>query len=171
MDSAFKLLCALVLLGFLGCSKGQETASTYPNTIGDIVYDGTMDDPLFKACDPDKIIQYYHLGMGIPYKGEKAAIKFYFKENFDPIDVPDENGYITIRFIVNCQGKTGRFRTTEMDLEYNKKSFPSSISNQIKELTYGLNEWLPGERGEKMYDYYQHLIFKIRNGDIVEIMP
>ncbi len=146
--------------------------SKYPRWVDDIEFDPKVDDAAFKVCYGDNhIIQYFNNSRGVEYEGEKTAIDQAFQDGYDESKAAKESGLIRVRFIVNCEGKTGRFRILAMDEAYNEKAFDASITGQLLEITKSLTGWKPKvERGSKV-DYYQYLIFKIQNGAIVKILP
>ena len=156
---------------FNACRSGQPAPGhPYPAHIGDISADPKQDDPAFSVCRENYIPQYYSLESG--YEGEKPAIEAYFRKNFvynhkhKAVD-----GYITIRFVVNCQGKTGRFRVQEIGPDLVAKQFPAELSSQLLRLVKSLQGWKPGMNKGVALDYYQYLTFKIKDGNIVEILP
>ena len=167
----FLLLVFLSSVFFFACQTHRELpAGDYPNNVGDIAPDATLDDTLFKVCRENYIPQYYSLKSG--FTGEKPAIEAYFREKFVKNRKHSrENGYITVRFVVNCRGESGRFRVQEADLNLQPKQFPPDLSAQLLRLTKGLNGWQPGENQGLQIDYYQYLTFKIAGGDIVAILP
>jgi hypothetical protein len=104
------------------------------------------------------------------YHGEKPAIV----KAFDEIDLPviDQNdGYVTIRFLVNCKAETGRFRLEQVNFDYQDKIFEGELVTQLLEKTKQLDGWLPGVREGLRCDYYKYLTFKIINNQIVDILP
>lgn len=158
----------VILLVFLSCKGRQDTTSTiYPVQIGDIALE-KLDDPNFKVCNEMSIPQYYSLD-NIKVEGEKPTIINFFKENYSSVNL--ENGYVTIRFIVNCNGKTGRFRVQEMDFDYNPKEFDRRLINRLLQLTKDFDYWQPVLYKEEFLDYYYYLTFKIVNGEIKQIRP
>ncbi|MBC7773986.1 MAG: hypothetical protein H7246_01005 [Phycisphaerae bacterium] len=163
----------LFLALFSACKTSKKVAtpvSNYPNNVGDIHPDPLLDDPAFRACRESNIPQYYSVQSG--FEGEKPAIERYFKQNFKKSKAfEQENGYLTIRFVVNCNGQTGRFRILEMDLDYQPKKFPEALSGQILQLTKQMTGWLPGKSETIPYDYYQYLTFTIVQGEIAQITP
>jgi len=58
-----------------------------------------------------------------------------------------------------------------MNENYEPKTFDKSITKQLLEITKSLTGWkiLPDEQSPE--DYYQYLIFKINDGQLIEIMP
>ncbi|PRY05333.1 hypothetical protein CLV24_13013 [Pontibacter ummariensis] len=139
--------------------------------VGDIYFNSKIDDPDFKVCDDNNVLQYYNFGNGIQYEGEKLAINKYFIGELKSKGLKKDTGYITIRFIVNCEGRLGRFRVQEMGNDFNEKEFSSDLKNQLLNLTKGMSGWMVGEHQGKSYDYYQYLTFKVEGGSLVEIMP
>ena len=153
------------------CGQAQKENTIYPVQIGDIYFDSKLDDPKFKLCDENRVFQYYGFGKGLQYQGEKIEINQHFKEGLKLNEQVNESGFLTIRFIVNCEGKTGRFRVQGMDNHYAEKVFGDNLTNQLMSLTKKLDGWVIGEHEGTPYDYYQYLTFKIENGLLIEIMP
>jgi hypothetical protein len=152
----------------------QEIKESYPQRVGDINFDPLIDDQSFKICDEKQTAQYYNFSKGFHYKGEKYEIIKIFKEKYHPGMIGDKEGgtgYITIRFLVNCEGKTGLFRVQEMNLNYLPAKFDESIKSQLLEITKSLDGWLVGEYDGKNFDYYQYLTFKLDNYKLLEILP
>lgn len=143
---------------------------SYAENVGDITFDKNLDDPNFKVCNEKQVPQYYNFGKGLQYNGEKPKIIEHFK-SFKELNGSGDTGFITIRFIVNCEGKTGRFRVQEMDNNYNSKSFHKEIRDQLLTLTESLEGWIIGSDQGHVFDYYQYLTFKIHDGKLIEIMP
>ena len=138
--------------------------------IGHIEFDPKIDTLDFKLCHADLISPHSpHEGVG--YEGEKPAIIREFEQGFKPLSHSDEDGYVTIRFLVNCEGEAGMYRIIEMDENYQLKEFSSDLADQILSITTSLKGWKPGFYDNEVYDYYQYLTFKISDGDIVDILP
>jgi len=155
---------------FISCQTDKQV-SKYPNYVGDIEFDEKTDNKDFKLCFPNKIYQYFNNSKGLEYEGEKIAIDKIFFENYNSKNVKKESGSIRIRFVVNCNGETDRFRLLEMDENYQEKTFDSTITKQLMAITKSLKGWKPKEFYGFKSNYYQYLIFKIENGNLIEIMP
>lgn len=167
---AYSLFLLFLAIIFFSCSQ-PEKPTEYPLQVGDIAYDASIDDENFKVCDENRIAQYYNFGQGLQYEGEKLRLNQHFLTGYKPQVADDASGFITIRFIVNCHGQTGRFRMVGMDNEYNEKSFDEDIATQLLELTRQLNGWIVPQHDGQNFDYYQYLTFKIEKGELIEIMP
>jgi len=167
-----KTYCLIIplTLCFLSCI-GQQNEQSYSRWVGDISPDSELDNPDFELCGFDFFaMQYFHFDKGFQYEGEKTALLKEFKDKFTPINNKD-NGYIRIRFIVNCKGKTGRHRVIQSDLNLKKKKHDDRVTSQILDITKNLTGWKICKTNGIARDYYQYLVFKIESGEIKSIMP
>lgn len=162
---------SVLLIVCLSCSRQTEEIKEYPNQIGDISFDATVDDANFKICNPESIYQYYNFGKGLQYIGEKSKINEIFNSGFEGKEIDSETGFLTIRFVVNCEGKTGRFRVQGMDNDYKAREFDTNIVQELLRITKSLDGWVIGGGETNKVDYYQYLTFKLLSGHLIEIMP
>lgn len=175
MKSLNFLLFPLILFA----CKGQEVAETqkvqkeqYLRWVDDIAYDASQDDSTFTLCDAEhRVIQYFNDTKGLLYQGGKPAIDSAFAQNYRSKSSWDDNGLVRIRFIINCTGKTDRFRLLAMDYNYQPIEFPTRVTDQLMEITQNLDGWKTKSLKDTPVDYYQYLIFKIQNGKIINILP
>lgn len=165
------LAVTLTAISALACGQRAENAKDYLAQVGDIVPNAALDDPNFAPCHEPGINQYYNFGNGVQYRGEKPALTKFFADHLRIQASTDESGYITIRFIVNCKGETGRFRIETMDKNMKPKKFNGEFTDALLDMTRQLDGWLPGVYEGREYDYYQYLTFKIEQGKLVEILP
>lgn len=153
------------------CQTEKTVVSKYPAHVGDITFDEKIDDPSFKRClSEDYRIQYYNDSQGFQYKGEKISIE----EKLKSLNIEGDKklkGHITVRFLVNCEGKSGLFRVQQMNQEYKETDVDKELANQLLTFTKNLNGWIPKKLNGKTVDYYQYLTYKIENGKVSEILP
>ena len=168
MKQVIPICCLLAVL--VSCQH-EARPQQYPLQVGDIDYDPKLDDPSFELCNDKQVPQYYNFGKGVQYQGEKPAINKHFESLFNYEGDLNDSGFITIRFIVNCKGKTGRFRIQQMDFDYQEKKFRDEWVPQLVERTKQMSGWEIGQHNGSAYDYYQYLTFKIEKGKLIEIMP
>lgn len=160
----------LFILFFLfNCNK-KEIESTYPLHVGDIAFNEDIDDPDFFICNEKRIPQYYGFNES-PFLEEKTDLLDYFHNNYSNNDFENENGFISIRFIINCKGESGRFRMQEMDLDLVEHKFNTDLLEKIFSLSKQYKGWNNIIHKKQPYDYYYYLTFKIINGEIKEILP
>lgn len=157
----------LLLFPLMVNCQTEKKAIEYPKMIGDIDFNEKIDDSNFVLCKPLLITHYFVGGKGVKYEGEKIELDNTFFQRYKNQNITGETGLIRINFIVNCQGETDRFRIISMDNNYNEKIFDERITSQLFSITKNLKGWIPIENK----DYYQYLIFKIVNGNLIEIMP
>jgi hypothetical protein len=166
-----KTICAVALcLITFSCSE-RNSEKEYFNDLGEIPFDGQLDDKNFKVCHADLTIPFNYAGFGLIYEGEKKQLVKTLRKKFDYPKTKGQTGFITIRFIINCEGQTGRFRVIEMDLNLKAKKFDKNVSSQILKITKELDGWKSLERWEKVWDVQQYLTFKFEDGVITEILP
>ncbi len=159
-----------VFIALTSCSTEKEQ-SKYLRYVGDIEADTQLDDPAFKLCNDEVFLkQYFNFSQGLQYEGEMLKIKEQFELAYVPVEV-NESGWVRIRFVVNCRGESGRFRMICSDEHYESREFDSRITDQLMSITKSLDGWKPLPDSENPDEYYQYLIFKIENGDIIEILP
>lgn len=167
---ALKKISLIIFILFLFNNKliAQET-----RWIDDIVPNEVLDGTSFKLCNNENQVIQYFFGSngGVEYNGGKSAINSLFFSQFKEVKNIKESGLIRIRFIVNCEGKIGRFRLLSSDLNYQPFTFTNIISDQLLKITKDMNGWLPKKYKNKPADYYQYLIFKIEEGKLIEILP
>lgn len=175
----FRLLVVLSIgIALHSCESPKintiQEESKYLNHVGDILYDSTLDvTPTgFMPCSKDYSYQYYNFeSNGLQYKGEKPQLVKEIKANYEvPLD-SSENGYITIRFVVNCKGQSGYYRVKQFDNNYIEKSFSKELLNNLTLSVMNLKNWNIKKYRERPMDYHQYLTFKLENSQIKSIVP
>lgn len=164
---------ACVVAVVTGCQLERSVGEqTYLRWVGDIEQNDQLDGVDFEVCNGDNhVLQYFNLGKGPVYSGEKSAVIRTFQSKYQPVPNKDQNGLIRIRFIVNCAGKAGRFRVLQSDYNYQELVFEDSVVNQLLDIIKGIEKWQVLYEDEAAVDYYMYLIFKMKDGQITEILP
>ena len=113
---------------------------------------------------------YYH---GTEYNGGLYHIRKIINEKYKVPENSKESGIFQVRFVVNCEGKAGLFEYQAFDYDYKLKTFSSAISDQIFDITKGLQDWIPGvhPKTNQAIDTYIYLSFRIKDGKITRIYP
>lgn len=125
-------------------------------------------DSPFKICNPGSITQYYRSGTRYD-KGYPEMRRFFAEHYQAPENGKGQNGYIRIRFVVNCEGETGRFDVLTCDFNYQPKVFAPEIQTQILELTKLLQGWRHQDFQGPIPDSFVILTFKMKAGKIDDI--
>jgi len=123
----------------------------------------------FKVCDENNIAQYYNT-QTLPYPKGKNGFRTYIDENYVNKNYSD-SGYLNIRFIINCDGKAGRFVIHENDLDLEPRTFNEDLKDRLFRLTSEVKFWKPIILREEERDQYMYVSYRIENGEITEIIP
>jgi hypothetical protein len=147
----------------------NQFPSKYPNQIGDIYFNKEIDTTEFEPCKRNQIIHWYTYE--VKYKGDSKAI---YDECLNSI-LPDQNnqftGYIIVRFVVNCKGKTGWFRANALTTDFLPVNCPKVILDKFIIYVKNLKGWKNANYEGVNYDSYMYLNFKLINGKIINILP
>ena len=162
-----------ILLFLTSCQENEakKVVQEIPRYVEDIAPDELIDDPNFNTCKGENVLQYFNVGNGLEYEGGKRTILDTFKNKYKVPKRSEFSGLIRVRFIVNCNGSSGRFRHLSMDYNYKEVEAPESIIDQLVTITQKLDKWSIKRVDDFPIDYYQYLSFKIENGQIVKILP
>lgn len=144
-----------------------------PNRIGYINPVNTMDNgTAFEICHPkERIHDYYNGAPDAGYRLGKRGLEAVFREQLDTTLLTGISGYLTYRFVINCEGQAGRFITEEADLNFNRMEFPQPLVQHCFEILHGLTDWEAAVFGTEPIDTYAYITLKIRDGTLIEILP
>lgn len=170
-STTIRFYWAFALLPMWSSCQTTPLPSKYLKSVGDIEYDSTLDKRDFYLCNQADIFQYHNNELGLEYEGEKIALDAVFREKYVPPSDAAGSGLIRIRFVVNCKGETDRFRVIAMNEQYQATAFDDRVVQQLLAICKNLDGWTPKKYQDKEIDFYQHLIFKIKEGQLIEIMP
>lgn len=166
----------LIWLFYLALQQatGQNTipkVGELPSNVGDIAYNSKTDRPDFYLCDQGHIYWYYNVKAN--YEGGKPAIRQILLSHYQYNPAYSAlTGWITISFVINCKGETDRFRTAQLDANYQKTSFPDSFVRQFEQGVRALTDWVPGTlHGGAPANSYYYLTFKINQGRFTDFTP
>lgn len=126
----------------------------------------------FQPCgDSRQILDYYNGTPDAGYTGGKRALWAAINPQVDPAALRRESGYLTFRFVVNCKGEAGWFVLEQAGLDYRKKVFDQQTIRHLSGIVAGLKAWHPTVFRGKPQDAYCYLTFKLKDGEIVDLLP
>jgi len=128
-------------------------------------------DDSFKACFEEKIFPYYYGRDNAQFTAGKDSLRTFFKNKYSSGGFENESGYITVRFIINCKGKAGRYEVLKTGTDFRAKDFDPYLEDHLLRLVKELKDWQAIAFHGDNYDSFFHLTFKIQNGQLVEILP
>jgi hypothetical protein len=165
-------LLLLILLSPFAYTQAQPTSPQRHDNVGDIAFDPALDDPSFHLHDSTRVFQYYN---GASYwLDHKDSITQFIRSHYHPpanTTTANANGWLTIRFIINTEGRTGRFRIQEMDSAYQPTHFDPQISQTLLAAVKDWPYWRPKHYKDMRFDSYQYISFRLRKGRITTISP
>lgn len=174
----FGILGVIILLfgSFIGyiyyerLGKYPTNTAKYPQEIGYIDPTTSQFSEGFELCDSSlKPYGYYHSARDI-FKGGKYQFRKTISAKYANNGYTD-SGFLNLRFLLNCKGEVGNVEINELNTEYEKTDLNDELVNQLVNLSIAKENWIPKEIEGKAYDSYMYLIFKIKNGEVLEILP
>lgn len=169
-------LLLLILLSPFAYTQAQPTSPQRPDNVGDIAFDPALDDPSFHLHDSTRVWQYYN--SPAYWLDHKDSITRFIRDRYHPpadaansTTPANDDGWLTIRFIINTEGRTGRFRLLEMDSTCQPIHFDPRISSALLAAIRDWPDWQPAHYKEMRFDTYQYITFRLRKGRITTISP
>ena len=83
----------------------------------------------------------------------------------------NNTGILHITFWVNCKGETGNYSMESFNFDYQYCVLNDKIKQRILELVQSLKIWKPIAEDQLIQNFHQYYIFKIKNGEITDILP
>lgn len=167
------LLICYSLISF-GCAEEQSTLVSkleIPETkhdLGYIPFDVAADDPDHVVCDSTDIrsgrnrIQYVG---GYNKLKEDIVSNFTFHQSYEGF-----NGYVVIRFMVNCEGKYGRYRAQSLALDFSPSDAPKGLMESSMSIVKSLDSWVKSPGTDGAIEYSKYINLKFDNGKIQHVL-
>lgn len=125
------------------------------------------DAPFYSNCLEGQPGEYYHPPQITYNKGNEYLVQKISANA--PLD--KGNGYITIHFRINCNGKIGRLGLEQMDPDYQPTSFSVPLVEHIITEVTKLKDWPEVKPRHFFKGVHAFLMFKIENGKITDLCP
>ena len=125
----------------------------------------------FKLCyKEEKIGDYYNDFRG-ELRGGKGTWWRILEDRLDTSLLKKESGFLTVRFIINCEGAVGRFIVEGADLDYNDKQFSQELIDHFYSIVSSQTDWQICKNRKEAIDVYAYITFKLKDGKIIELLP
>lgn len=126
----------------------------------------------FEICGKrSQIFDYYNGDPDGHFIGRKGGLWKAILPKLEKDKIAGQSGYLTFRFIINCEGKIGNFTTEQADLDFQKTEFSAQAVNHIFSIVRTLNKWQPCLIQKVPKDSYAYLTFKLKDGELIELLP
>lgn len=163
----------LLLMDQFSMTEFDQMRSTKPERVAYIQPEIALDQPTdFTTCfDQQFVNDYYNGDPDAAYDGGKQALLGDILEQVNPESFADESGYLTFRFIINCEGRAGWFTTEQADLDYMPKQFSPALIEHLFTILHSLDQWHPTVIRDEKRDAYCYLTFKFNHGQLIDLLP
>jgi len=123
----------------------------------------------YERCSDKLPVGFYHSTAPYIYKGGKPAFKKYIQDNFSGKEYTDD-GFLNFRFLIDCKGEIGDYEINPLNTELEISTLNKDLVNELSKLTLRKENW-NALKTREIRDLYMYLIYKIENGEVVEILP
>ena len=156
------------ILCFISCD--YYIVNDYEQNVGVISKKNALGPRDFELCFEEKVFPYYYGRQQAKYRPGNDVLRAFIDRHFQNFGYDNESGYITIRFIINCEGRAGRYEIQQVGMDFKKKKFNKALVDHLFSLVQQLQDWQAIEFYGDKYDSFFHIIFKIENGNLNEVL-
>ena len=124
------------------------------------------------SCSPPYVIYYYDLKAKYPATSlsilrEAKAFMKNTRETYTG------TGYITFRFFINCEGIVSRTKVMQTDENYKVTHFEKKFVNDLYNFLLTMDKWKKNLEIQniKNANYLSFISFKIKNGEVIAVIP
>ncbi|MGK0379717.1 MAG: hypothetical protein ACJA1Z_003545 [Patiriisocius sp.] len=142
----------------------------YPNYIAYIDQENATLNDVYTLCDAEAIYYVHHSAAEEGYAGNKKQFRNNILASYKNEKYKD-SGYLNFRFLVSCEGNPGWFKIIQVDEAYNPTQFSKRLVDQLLALTAKPEHWNTINVRENPVDYYMYVSYKLKDGEITEILP
>ncbi len=163
-------IIAMSVIYYNTYGKYDIDKAKYPHAVGYIDQSQSLYNDVYTLCNAEAIYDLHsprHLKV---YKNSKKSFRENVSSNFDS-SLYSDSGYVTFRFIVNCNGEPGWFNIHQTNLNYEEIALSESLVNDLLDFTKNPDYWDVRIIGTEAVDYYMYVTYRIENGKITEILP
>lgn len=140
------------------------------NKVGAIEFDPEVDDLSFTVCDEANVLEYYE-AQPVFGEGLKSIRKYFNQYRLNILAKGLKDGVLNVRFVINCEGYTNRYRVSAVDMDYNPQPVPRANELKLRTWVKNMGQWKAGQFKGLSYDCYKFISFKIRSEQVTEIFP
>ena len=176
-----KSACVLVSIFMLSCVEGNAGNSNINSSKKDafdipivhhdlsyIPFDPQLDDINFTVCDSNGIVSgrsYLKYASGRSQLIDDIQSNYEFKQAFADFD-----GFVIVRFLMNCKGEYGRYRSQSLHLDFTPQEAPEGLNEHLMDVIKGLDNWTKLLTREPQTEYSKYINLKISDGQIEHVL-
>jgi len=154
-------------------SQFDEMSTHDKHRVGFIDPEYTLDSSSdFQICGNERFIaDYYNSKPNAGYFPDKKEFLGRVIPTLDSNLFHGASGYLTYRFVINCNGEAGRFTTEEASLDFESTQFSDELVNHIYEILAEQSTWTSLVLFGEPADSYFYITFKFRDGQLIDTLP
>ncbi|OFY93442.1 MAG: hypothetical protein A3K10_04440 [Bacteroidetes bacterium RIFCSPLOWO2_12_FULL_31_6] len=136
--------------------------------------DGEYMDTTSGNNEQCKEVNTYYYSVGGKYPESSSSLlkeaQIFLEKNSKTYS---NNGYITFRFRINCDGKMmKKVQVLQTDENYKTNHFDKMFVNELFSFIKILDKWkIAKTKKDEPYSYITFITFKIKNGKVINIIP
>ena len=168
------ILLLLIISGSIiyynNVGKYPQDKNKYPHYIGYINPETSVLNDDFNLCDNGEIYGTHHGNPEFAFNINKKEFRDYVFASYN-FNKYSDSGYLNFRFIVNCEGRAGRFEINELNLNLEKTNLNNHLVEDLLSITAEQKNWNVFNVEGHPKNYYMYILYRIENGKITEILP
>ncbi len=176
MKTKFLLVCLLPIcvIALFSCKKENKVAGasfqipSYDHDLGFIPFNKESDNSEYLVCDSTNVASGRNR---VQYHGGNKRLKqdiisaFQFNASYANFD-----GFITIRFLVNCKHMPGRYRAQSLNYDFSIAEAPSNLLSTSLNIIKELDDWIVKSNNDEPQDYLKFINLRFTNGKIQHVL-
>ena len=161
------------LMEQLPATEFRRLLADVPKRVGYINPQEALEGPgTFSTCgSEDEIYDYYNGDPDGQPMGGKPALWQVVENHWEPDLFEGLSGYLSLHFIINCEGEIGRFGVEQTNLDFQPTTFSNEAIRHCMDLLLQVPSWQPTVLREEPTDSYAYITFKLENGALIDIIP
>jgi hypothetical protein len=153
----------LITVLVFGCNKSEKAETKYQERIGYINPETSRYSENFKLCNDGNLFGgYYSSYAPQVYKNDKIVFSKHIQKNYKNKNYTD-NGFLNLRFHINCEGQVGNVEVNELDENLELTSLNQELVQQLIDLSMAKNNW-------NVFEFEGHKV-ELESGNVLEILP
>lgn len=131
-----------------------------------------LDKEPFALCNPlSELKDYYNSTPDGRYSKNKSGLIRDLRVAIDTTLIGEQEGYLTFRYYVNCHGEAGSFVAEGVGFDYKPKAFSDDLVSNIHKAFISLDSFRPVHIREEDHDAHFYTSFRLKDGEITDILP
>lgn len=157
--------------------KGFSVRSFYPDHGVRVNYQALSSADLKPEFESDSFQRcgfgglYFHKSIIDAHEKSGRFIESHFLNRFNESVFEIKDGFLAMKFVVNCEGEIGNFYSEFIDENYRGSEIELSIFQEFKNEIIRFGGWKPYDINGFNYDSLKSMIFRFESGRLISVNP